>query len=94
MSNEIIIALISFLGSVIVGTFGFIGVVVTNNKNNREMQHKIEISQEVTKTEIKELTREVREHNNFALRVPLLEGKIERLEGRVKELEALHKREA
>lgn len=94
MSDELVIALISFAGSLLVGVLGFIGVVITNNKSNRDMQHKIEVSQEVTKTEIKELTREVREHNNFAKRMPVVEAEIKQMKTDITELKSLHKREA
>lgn len=53
----------------------------------------IKTSQKVNEVKIAELTREVREHNNFAQKVPLLEAALQRLEARIKELEALHKRE-
>lgn len=94
MSDIVLVGLFSATSTIVVGALSLVGIIVTSNKNNREMQHKIELSQEVTKTEIKELTREVREHNGFAVKIPLLEGEIERLKTRVKELEALHKREA
>lgn len=56
--------------SVIITTVGTLaGVYVLNSK-----------AQAVTEVKIEELTREVREHNNFAQRVPILEEKIERLE--------------
>lgn len=56
--------------SVIITTAGTLaGVYVLNSK-----------AQAVTEVKIEELTREVREHNNFAQRVPILEEKIERLE--------------
>lgn len=41
--------------------------------------------------QMKELTREVREHNNFARRMPVLEEKIEVANHRIKDLEAFHK---
>lgn len=53
----------------------------------------IKTSQKVNEVKIAELTREVREHNGFAQKVPVLEADVRRLESRVKELESLHKRE-
>lgn len=53
----------------------------------------IKTSQRVNEIKISELTREVRELNEFAKEVPVLKADVRRLEVRVKELEALHKRE-
>lgn len=44
------------------------------------LEARLEKHQAVTDTKIEELTREVREHNNFAKRVPVLEEKISQLE--------------
>ena len=66
-------ALISAGSSIAVGILTLIGVVITNNKANREIEHKLEMAHAVTETRIDELTREVREHNNFARRVPVVE---------------------
>lgn len=69
-------ALISAGSSIAVGILTLIGVVITNNKANREIEHKLEMAQAVTETRIDELTREVREHNNFARRMPVVEEQI------------------
>lgn len=53
----------------------------------------IKTSQKVNEVKIEELTREVREHNGFARKIPVIEKDIERLNTRVRELEGLHKRE-
>lgn len=57
------------------------GVLIANSK-----------AQAVTETRLDELTREVREHNNFARRVPLLEEKIEVANHRLDDLEEFNKR--
>ena len=80
-------ALISAGSSIAVGILTLIGVVITNNKANREIEHKLETAQAVTETRIDELTREVREHNNFARRVPVVEEKIKVINHRVADLE-------
>lgn len=72
----------SIIVALIGGGVTLIGVLIANSK-----------SQAVTDTKLVELTREVREHNNFARRVPLLEQKMDRVESRIKELEALHQRQ-
>ena len=80
MSNEVLEALIT-------GGLAFLGVIVTNIGNNRKMQKEIEKNQAVTDTKIEELTREVRQHNNFAQRVPVLENKVSVADHRIKDLE-------
>lgn len=69
--------------SIIVGVLALIGTVISVWAGNSRLQHKLEVSQAVTDTKIEELTREVRLHNNFARRVPVVEEKVERLEREV-----------
>lgn len=78
--DEIIVAVITGLASVI-------AVIITNNHSNREMDHKLETAQAVTDTKLDELTREVRLHNHFAQRIPVLEEQNKELFYRIKELE-------
>lgn len=73
--------------SLITGGLALLGTIISNNKNNRDIQAKLETAQAVTDCKIDELTREVREHNNFAKRMPVVEKEIEVLNHRVKELE-------
>lgn len=80
MTNEILVALIS-------GGLSFLGVVVTNICNSKKMQNDMKTQQAVTDTKIDELTREVRQHNNFAQRVPVLENKVQVADHRIKDLE-------
>lgn len=53
----------------------------------------IKTAQKVNEVKIEALTREVREHNNFAKRMPVVENEIQRINRRLSELESLHKRE-
>ena len=53
----------------------------------RKTQSQIEIAQAVTDTKIDELTREVREHNNFAKRIPVVEEQIKVINHRISDLE-------
>ena len=80
MTNEVLVALIT-------GGLTFLGVIVTNIGNSRKMQKELEKYQAVTDTKIEELTREVRQHNNFAQRVPVLENKVSVADHRIKDLE-------
>ena len=70
--TEIIVALIT-------GGLSFTGVVVSNIFNNIKLQTKLETAQAVTDCKIDELTREVREHNNFAQRMPVVEKEIKHI---------------
>ncbi len=85
--NEITVAFISGGCSIIVGIISLLGIIISNNKSNTDMKHKIETAQAVTDTKIEELTREVREHNNFARRVPVLEEQIKVINHRINDLE-------
>ena len=69
--------------AVVTGLFSFCGIVVSNRK-----------TQAVTETKIEELTREVREHNNFARRVPILEEQMKVANHRIADLEANEKKGA
>ncbi len=78
--TEIIVA-------VITGGLSLLGVVISNIMSNRKIENKIQISQAVTDTKVEELTREVRKHNNFAERVPVIEEQIRIMNHRIKDLE-------
>ncbi len=80
-------ALIAAGGSVIVGLLSLIGVVITNSRSNNKMQNGIKTAQAVTDERISELTREVRKHNNFAERIPVIEEKIRVANHRIDDLE-------
>ena len=80
------------ISAVITGVLTLIGVIITVIGGNRQIQHKLETAQAVTDCKIDELTREVREHNNFAKRMPVVEEKIEVINHRIKDLEEENKR--
>ena len=83
--------LIPVIVALITGGFSILAVVLTNNHANHKMHSEMTTAQAVTKEQIKELTREVRTHNDFATRIPLLEQEIENLKSRVSALEEYHK---
>lgn len=62
--------------ALITGGVTLLGVLISNGK-----------AQAVTDTKLEELTREVREHNNFAKRVPVLEEQIKVANHRIQDLE-------
>ena len=91
MSVEIKVALISGGVSIITSLLTLVGVVISNNRSKADVQKKLEIGQAVTDTKIDELTREVREHNGFAHRIPVLEEQIKVSNHRIEDLEGFHK---
>lgn len=80
------------ISSIITGGLALVGVIVTNimqnNRLSREFERQVEKSQAITDVKIDELTREVREHNNFAKRLPVVEEQIKVINHRIKDLEA------
>lgn len=66
----------TILTALITGGITLLGVLIANGR-----------SQAVMETKVEELTREVREHNNFARRMPVVEEQIRSLTHRVEELE-------
>lgn len=77
----------SILTALIAGGLALIGTVITVAAASRKTEQHIKTHQAVTDEKITELTREVREHNNFARRMPVVEEKIKNIECRVKNLE-------
>ncbi len=77
--------------ALITGTFGLIGsvlvAVISAVTTRTAVTHKLETSQAVTDTKIEELTREVRKHNNFAERIPVMEEQIKVANHRIDDLE-------
>lgn len=83
----------SIIGSIITGGLALVGVVFSNLSNNKKIENKLSTQQAVTDTKLEELTREVRAHNNFAQRVPVVEEQIKVANNRIKDLENLERRE-
>ena len=75
------------MAAAVTGVLSLAGVLVTAISANRRIQMQIKLSQAVTDTKLEELTREVREHNRFAQRMPVVEEKIQAMEHRLAELE-------
>ena len=75
-----------FAGTIITAAGLIIAVVFTNNRANREIISRMESSDAVQEEKIAELTREVRKHNNFAERVPILEGDMKVLKEQIKNI--------
>ena len=77
--------------ALITGGLSLIGVIISNSSSNRRVEASLEKAQAVTDTKIEELTREVREHNNFAKRMPVVEEQIKVINHRINDLEGYHK---
>jgi hypothetical protein len=90
MNNEITIAVISAGGSILASIITLIGVLSNQKQANNKIIHQFETTQAINSTKIEELTREVREHNNFARRMPVVEEKIEDLKTTTNELKKYH----
>lgn len=73
--------------ALITGGLSLLGVIITSSKTTRDVQAKLDKQQAVTDTKLDELAREVREHNNFARRVPVLEEQIKVVNHRIADLE-------
>lgn len=86
MSDAIVAALIT-------GALSLTGVILSNVFSARKNEAAIKTAQAVTDTKIEELTREVREHNGFARRMPVVEEQIKVINHRIKDLEEDHKNE-
>ena len=77
----------TIFAALLTGGLSLCGVIVTNMMANRSTTAKIEMSQAVTNEKISELTREVREHNDFARRVPVVEEQIKVINHRLEDIE-------
>lgn len=66
----------TILAALITGAVTLLGVLISNGR-----------SQAVTETKLEELTREVREHNGFARRMPVVEEQIKVINHRISDLE-------
>lgn len=76
-----------WLSSIIVALIALLGTVITNLATSRKTENNIRTNQAVTDTKLDELTREVREHNNFARRMPVVEEQIKVINHRINDLE-------
>lgn len=81
MAESIIVALIT-------GGLALLGTIITVRAANNKTQEEMRQSQAIMRTEITELTREVREHNGFARRMPVLEEQIKVANHRIRDIES------
>lgn len=81
---EIIVAIIS-------GGLALVGVIITVRSSEHRTQQSIITAQAVTDVKIEQLKEEVRSHNNFARRMPVVEEQIKVINHRLGDLEDYHK---
>ena len=86
MSEAIVVALIT-------GGISLAGVIITNLATASKAEKAQAVAQAVTDTKIDELTREVRQHNGFAEKIPLLQAVVKDLQRRVSHLETYHQQQ-
>lgn len=84
MSDAILVAIIT-------GGLSLLGIIYSSGKFGSKVDAKLDKQQAVIETKLNELTREVREHNNFARRVPVVEEQIKVINHRIEDLEGFHK---
>jgi Tfp pilus assembly protein PilN len=74
---------ITVLSTIAVALISLIGTVVTTKSGNDKIQHELDKHNAVQDTKLEELTREVRQHNDFATRIPVIEQRVTSLEKEV-----------
>ena len=84
MSEAIVVALIT-------GGLSLLGVIITSILTAKKSEKTAAVAQAVMDTKIDELTREVRQHNNFATEIPVLKEQIKVINHRLNDLEQFHK---
>ena len=77
----------SVLAALITGLLSLAGVMLSNLLSDRRRENALRTAQAVTDTRLEELTREVRMHNNFAQRMPVVEEQIKAIHHRLEDLE-------
>ena len=81
----------SVIVALITGGLSLVGVIISNLAATRKIEDRLATQlttqQAVTDTKLDELTREVREHNNFARRIPVIDEQIKVINHRIKDLE-------
>lgn len=77
----------SIIVSIITGLFTIIGTIITCSMASKKTTIQMSVNQAIYETKIEELTREVREHNGFARRMPVVENRLDTIEKKIDALE-------
>lgn len=80
----------SIIVSVITGICSIVAVAITSAASGKKLQQQLEVSQAVMNTKLEALTSEVRTHNEFARRMPVIEEQIKVINHRIDDLEREH----
>lgn len=83
----------AILVAIITGALSLIGTIITVLSATHKTEENLKVSQAVTDTKLDNLTREVRAHNNFAQRIPVMEEQIKVINHRIEDLGQSHARE-
>lgn len=75
------------ISAFVAGGLALVGVIITNMMGNKKIENQLATAQAVTDTKLDYLTEEVRRHNNFASRMPVVEEQIQTLKSKVENLE-------
>lgn len=86
MTEAITVALIT-------GGLSLIGVIIASISGNRRAEEKLRVAQAITDAKIEELTREVRKHNNFAEKIPVIQEQIKVVNHRLADLENIERKD-
>lgn len=76
----------TIIAAAISGGLALVGVIITNLTSMNKIRQEIKTQQAVTDCKLEELTREVREHNGFARRMPVVEEQIKAIQDKMKYL--------
>ena len=77
----------SILVALVTGGLSLLGVMISASNSSKKTDQRIQTAMAVTDTKLEELTREVRTHNHFAQRMPVVEEQIKVLDHRLRDLE-------
>lgn len=76
----------AIIASLITGVLALAGVMITNANSNKKIEHRLEVSQAITDTKLENLANEVRRHNDFATKVPVIEQRVTGCENEIKSI--------
>ena len=71
---------ITVLSTIAVALISLLGTIYTTKAGNEKIQHELDKHNAVQDTKLEELTREVRQHNDFAIKIPVIEQRVTALE--------------
>lgn len=75
------------IAAAVTGGLALIGVIISNIMSNRKIEIQLDKQQAITDTKLETLTEEVKKHNNFAQRMPVVEEQIKDMNRRIECLE-------